>query len=244
MINKYEIKKIINLRKKTNFSITLCKKALEKNNLDIEKSIKYLRKLKINNNKKIINNNGIIYSSINKKKNIGVILKINLISDFVINNNLFKKFVKNIIYIIFKKKIKNKKELLNNKIINNKLLDLNIMFKEKIVISNFFLLKSNYVNIYNHYNYKLSSIVGFKLKNNKIKKNKKKNKILKLITKNIAINILVKKLKKKKINKYFLNKKKLLELNFLKRIKLNYNEYINFFKKNIYIKNFKFFILN
>ncbi|WGH27087.1 MAG: hypothetical protein NHG12_00975 [Candidatus Shikimatogenerans bostrichidophilus] len=236
-----KLKKIIKLRKLTNFSILICKKSLEKNKFNIKKSFKYLikkenKKYNILLKKKIKLNNGLVYSSINKKKNIGIILKINTESDYIINNNFFKKFLIKINKIIFKKKIKNKNKLLKNKNIKNEILKNIIRFKENIIISKFYYFKDDYINYYNHYNYKITSIVSFKLKNKIYNK-----KIIKNISNIIAIYIIIKNLniKLKYINKYFLSKKILLDNNFIKKIKLNKNEYLKYFKNNIYINNYK-----
>ncbi|WGH28086.1 MAG: hypothetical protein NHG07_01010 [Candidatus Shikimatogenerans bostrichidophilus] len=95
MKKKKELQKIIKLRKLTNFSILTCKKALLKNNFNIKNSYYYLlnkenKKYNIYIKKNIKLKNGLIYSSVNKKNNIGIILKINTESDFIIKNYYFK----------------------------------------------------------------------------------------------------------------------------------------------------------
>ncbi|WOX79110.1 hypothetical protein [Candidatus Shikimatogenerans bostrichidophilus] len=242
---------ILKLRKLTKFSILLCKEALTINKWDIKKSIEYLRnkfksKLK-NNNYKI--NNGIVISKINNEKNIGVIIKINVNSDYIINNIYFKNFIKKIIKISFKSNINNIKDLLNNSIVNNEILDKNIMFKEKIIISNFYKINCDYINNYNHHNYKFSSIVGFKI-NYKIISNLN-YKFIYYISKNISIYIIINNLiinNKKyliKLNKYlfskdfFINNKKIFY-----KFKYNHKKFLYIFKNNIKIKYFKYYLVS
>ncbi|WGH28085.1 MAG: hypothetical protein NHG07_01005 [Candidatus Shikimatogenerans bostrichidophilus] len=47
----------------------------------------------------------------------------------------------------------------------------------------------------------------------------------------------------KNINNYFISKKILYDNNFLKKIKLNKKEYLNYFKKKIYINSYKLLYL-
>ncbi|WOX79369.1 hypothetical protein [Candidatus Shikimatogenerans bostrichidophilus] len=242
---------ILKLRKLTKFSILLCKKALTINKWDIKKSIEYLRKkfkskLK-NNNYKI--NNGIVLSKINKKKNIGVIIKINVNSDFIINNINFKNFIKKIIKISFKSNINNIKDLLKNSIVKNEILDKNIMFKDTIIISNFYKIKCDYINNYNHHNYKFSSIVGLKI-NYKNIYNLNYNFIY-YISKNIAIYIIINNLiinNKKfliKLNKYFFSKEFFINnKKIFYKFKYNHKKFLYIFKNNIKIKYFKYYLIN
>ncbi|WGH25695.1 MAG: hypothetical protein NHF89_00990 [Candidatus Shikimatogenerans bostrichidophilus] len=239
MKNNY-IQKIIELRKITKFSIKLCKESLKKTKWNIKKSIKYLKnnELKKKYNEKLYN--GIVYSKINKNKNIGVIIKVKTESDFITKNINFIILLKKIINISFN--CVNIKEILNTKINNNKsvieeILENKLMFKENIIIYDFVKIKTDYVNCYNHHNNKFSSIVGIKYKKKYIKV---KNKIIKNITKNIAIDIIANNnlYKKKNINKYYNNKK--IDIFFLKRINITLEEYLNIFKKYIYIYDFNF----
>ncbi|WOX79239.1 hypothetical protein [Candidatus Shikimatogenerans bostrichidophilus] len=242
---------ILKLRKFTKFSILLCKKALKKNKWDIKKSIEYLRK-KINsklknNNYKI--NNGIVISKINRNKNIGVIIKINVNSDFIINNIYFKNFIKKIIKISFKSNINNIKDLLKNSIVKNEILDKNLMFKETIIISNFYKIKCDYINFYNHHNYKFSSIVGLKINYKNIYN--LNYKFINYISKKISIYIITNNFiinnKKNliKLNKYFFSKDFFINN---KKIfyKFNYNhkKFLYIFENNIKIKYFKYYLVS
>ncbi|MDH3003828.1 MAG: hypothetical protein NHF95_00895 [Candidatus Shikimatogenerans sp. JK-2022] len=229
------LKKIIKLRKITKLSIEVCKKSLIINNYNIKKAFNYIiinnKDLieKINFNKKL--NNGIVYTKVNKKKNIGILLKIKTESDYILKNKYFKFFLKKIIKIIFKYKINNLKLLLNNKKIKFLIFKIMLFFKEKILIDKLFYFHDYFIDYYNHYNNKITSVVCFKKKTNK------KN-ILK-ISKYIAMFIVAKNIKCKNINNYFISKNILNDNFFLKKINLNKKKYLFFFKKNIYIKKYK-----
>ncbi|WGH26059.1 MAG: hypothetical protein NHF93_00970 [Candidatus Shikimatogenerans bostrichidophilus] len=196
------IKKIIKLRKITKLGILICKKALNKNKFNIKNSIKYLKNKVINSKYNYITkkklNNGITYSNINNKKNIGIIFKVKTETDFIINNKYFKKFIKKIIKISLKFKIKNKKKLFKNNIIKNEILNLNIIFKENIIINDYYYIKNDYINNYNHHNNKLSVIIGINIIDNYKKINKKK---IYNITKYIIFYIIINNIKIKKKKK-------------------------------------------
>ncbi|WGH25467.1 MAG: hypothetical protein NHG13_00490 [Candidatus Shikimatogenerans bostrichidophilus] len=241
-MKKKEINKILKLRKKTKFSILSCKLSLIKKNWNFKKAIKYLRNKE---KKNILDNNlkfGLIKSKINKKKNLGYVIKLSFSNDFLEGSSIIKKILNKLLLISIKKKCKDIKDLLKIKykknLIKDILLDKSIMFKEKIIISDFLQIKEPYIFNYNHYNNKIVSIVGFKINT----KNKKK--INKLIFKYIALDIITNPLffKGKKniklINKYYNNKK--IDKKFLELINISLKKYLYFFKyiviTNYYIK--------
>ncbi|MDH3004372.1 MAG: hypothetical protein NHG08_00040 [Candidatus Shikimatogenerans sp. JK-2022] len=240
---KKQLKKILKLRKITKFSIILCKNSLIKNNWNIKKTIKYLRKNEFNNKINIKKYKfNFCYSKINKKCTLGHIIKFKVINEDTIKNKKLLILLKKILYISIKKKCKNIKELYNEKIYNkkikNKLLDYSIMLKDKILIKKFKILKSNFIYNYNHFNNKLSSLIGFKfLKNIKFNNNIKR--IIKYISLDIISN---NKNKKQNINKYniYYHSNK-IDPFLLERIDLNIKKFLKIFK---YIIIYKYYIFN
>ncbi|WGH25150.1 MAG: hypothetical protein NHF96_00960 [Candidatus Shikimatogenerans bostrichidophilus] len=238
-MKKKILKKILKLRSFTKFSLIYCKNALKRNNWDINKAIEYLREK--SNNIKINDNNlkyGLVYSKINKSKNLGHIIQLNVKSEEASNNKILFKLLKKILKISINNNCKNISQILNSKInkditIKNVLLDKSIMFKDKIIIKNFFSIKADYIYNYNHYNYKLSSLVGYNIK----KKNKKINKkIIKYISLDLIGNELLNKENKiYNINKYYNNKR--IDKNFLERININLKKYL-YYLNNININNY------
>ncbi|WGH25333.1 MAG: hypothetical protein NHF87_00980 [Candidatus Shikimatogenerans bostrichidophilus] len=238
-MNKKQLKKILELRSFTKFSIIFCKDALKKNNWDIKKAIKYLRKKE---DKKLINDNnlnyGIVYSMVNKSKKLGHIIQLIVKSEEVSNNKILFKLLKKILKISIYNNCKDIKQILNSRInkdiiVKNELLDKSIMFKDKIIIKKLINIKADYIYNYNHYNYKLSSLVGYNIKN----KNKKINKkIIKYISLDLIGNELLNKENKiYNINKYYNNKN--IDTNFLERININLKKYL-YYLKNINIYNY------
>ncbi len=260
MNNKLEnIKKI---RKITKISIYKCKKILEKNNFDIYKSLKYLKKKKLNKKNKSYHE----FITTKTKKNITIIIKFESETDFIINNIEFKNFEKKIICNIinnYKKYNIDSKNI--NKIFKN---DINLItnkLNENIKIKNFLYLKSNkekYICDYNH-NRKIGVIILVKKinKNNiiNIKKVRKiaihiaaiqpkylniksiSNKYIKKIKENIKIKF-KNKLKHKNINneiKEKLNKICLKEQLFLFKNNIKVKKYL----KTNNIKVIKFYLL-
>ncbi|MDH3005079.1 MAG: hypothetical protein NHG06_00585 [Candidatus Shikimatogenerans sp. JK-2022] len=242
-MKKNKIKKILKLRKLTKFSIILCKKSLIKNKWDINKTIKYLR-VKENKKKQNIKNlkYGIVYSMVNEDNKLGHLIQLKVKTEEVSYNNILLKLLKKILKISLYYKCKNIKEILKSKYnenisIKNELLDKSIMFKDNIIINKFFIIKSDYIYNYNHYNNKISSLIGYI----KINKNKKINKkIIKYISLDIIGNESLS-LKKdiKYINKYYNSNN--IDPFFLKRINLNIKQFLYYFKN---IKIYDYYIIN
>ena len=87
------------LRAKTDAGIMDCKKALEENDGDIDKSVEYLRKKGIAAAEKRAGREakeGLIESYIHPGSRLGVLVEINCETDFVGKTNDFKEFTRNI----------------------------------------------------------------------------------------------------------------------------------------------------
>ncbi len=248
MKNKIEL--IKKIRKITNISIQLCKKILEKNKFNIEKSLISLKKIKIK--KKNKTKEGIILNKI--KNNIAIMLKINCETDFTSKNKEFQLFANKIINFCF-----NNNNNINLKIINNKFKYkknyLISKFNENINIKNICYIKNKYLYKYLH-NKKIGTILKYNIINKKNNLNKIK-KISMHITamnpkyisyKNIKKNIIKK--EKNKLSIYIKNKNKLkkklinkLKIKCLEEQKFIFNDKLlvkNYLKKNN-IKIIKFY---
>ncbi|MDH3004547.1 MAG: hypothetical protein NHF90_00050 [Candidatus Shikimatogenerans sp. JK-2022] len=240
-MKKKQYEKILKIRKLTNYSLILCKKALIKEQWNIKKAIKYLIKKE---GKKKINKDklkyGLVYSEVNKTQTIGHIIVLKVKSEEVSNNYIILKILKKILKISLLNKCKNINEIYKSRINKDKniekvLLDKNIMFKDSIIIYKFLKLKSDYIFNYNHYNYKLSSLIGFKIK----KINKIILKILKYISLDIIGNYLLKEKNLVKLNNYY--NSETIDPTLLKRINLDIKEYLYYIK---YIKITDYYITN
>ncbi|MDH3004334.1 MAG: hypothetical protein NHG00_00835 [Candidatus Shikimatogenerans sp. JK-2022] len=241
-MTKKEIKKILKIRKLTNFSFFLCKESLKINNWDIKKSINYLR---IKEGNKNINLNnlkfGIAYSYLNKSKTLGHIIELKVNNKEVANNKKLLKILKKIIKISILNKCKKINDLYKLKFSKNKdiytlLLDYSIMFKDSIKINKFKILKTNYIYNYNHYNNQIASLIGYKIKINNFKKLKK---IIKYISLDLISNFLNKKKEIKKINNYYKSDK--IDPLLLKRIGINKVRYLYYLNK--YINIYDYYII-
>ncbi len=246
-MKKYKIKLIKKIRHLTKISINKCKKALEKNNYNIEKSLIYLKKIKIK--KKNIPKEGIILNKINK--NNVIMIKLLCETDFTSKNIYFNNFANEIINFCFKKKIYILKKI--NKYFNKKKKYLINKFNENIIIDNICYLKGKYIGNYLHNNNKIGTILKIKTKKNNLDKKYIKQICMHITAmnpkyinkKNIPLEIIKK--EKKKILIYYkkniskklknkLNKKILLEQKFIFNDKIKIKYFIK--KKNIKIINF------
>ena len=96
-MNENIIDKIKILRAKTDIPFIECKNALLENNLNIEKSIEYLRKrgiLNANQKNERQASEGLIIIDINENNTIGIITEINCETDFVAKSEKFINFCK------------------------------------------------------------------------------------------------------------------------------------------------------
>ncbi len=192
------IKLIKKIRKITSISIDKCKKALEKNNYNLNKSIIYLKKKK-NKIKKLIKE-GNIYGKI--KNNKAIMIQINCETDFTIKHIEIKKLVNKIINYSFKKNYKSINKI--KKKFKKKINYLISKFNENIEIKKFLFIKGKFLTQYIHNNNKIGTIL--KIKTNKLNINKEK-------IKKIAMHITA-------MNPKFINKKK-IPLSKIKKYRQN-----------------------
>ncbi len=93
---KINMELIKELREKTGLGIMACKKALEKEDGNVEKAIDFLRKeglLKAAKKSGRSAKEGVIHSYIHYNKKLGVLVEVNCETDFVANNAEFEEFV-------------------------------------------------------------------------------------------------------------------------------------------------------
>ncbi len=89
-----DIKKLKTLRRKTDISLAMCKKALEQSKNDIKKAEEFLIKWgaeKISEKKDRTTNQGAIFSYVHHNKKIATLVEILCETDFVSNNRDFQK---------------------------------------------------------------------------------------------------------------------------------------------------------
>lgn len=237
---KPKISEITKLRKSTNSGIKDCKKAMIESNGNFEKAIDWLRKKGVadatsTSFKKT--NEGFVICKINKKKTIGVLLKISCETDFVTKNSTFLKMAKiianNAIFCKSKDELllfKIKKNLSVKEMINH---HINNLIKEQIKLISFERIQSEFVGYYVHHSNKIGSIVGFQTI--------KTIKGIEAISKEIAMQIVATNpigLDKKDIPRDVIKREKNIIINNLLNIK---NKSINLIKKIIIGKLNKFF---
>jgi elongation factor Ts len=133
------LEKVKKLREITGVGFKDCKKAIDENNGDIEKSIDFLRKkgiAKANKKMERVAADGLI--SIFEKDNNFSIIEINSETDFVAKNNEFINFVEEISQLSFLSSGQMKKleslKMKNNKIVKDSLVDLIAKIGEKITL--------------------------------------------------------------------------------------------------------------
>ncbi|WP_110503643.1 translation elongation factor Ts [Candidatus Karelsulcia muelleri] len=238
---KPKISEITKLRKSTNSGIKDCKKAMIESNGNFEKAIDWLRKKGVADATSFKKTNeGFVICKINKKKTIGVLLKISCETDFVTKNSTFLKMAKiianNAIFCKSKDELllfKIKKNLSVKEMINH---HINNIIKEQIKLISFERIQSEFVGYYVHHSNKIGSIVGLKLKFNKNNKNFIKG--IEAISKEIAMQIVATNpigLDKKDIPRDVIKREKNIIINNL------LNKSINLIKKIIIGKLNKFF---
>ncbi len=164
------LEKIKILREKTGISIIECKKALIKNNEDLNKSLEYLKETNFLNIEKVINKTeGMIWIEIDMKIQKAVIIEVNCATDFTAKSIDFKTFVKEITAKILNDDKYEEKYSLNPYLdfdIETKKNNLISKFKENIVINRFCKIKTSneFINSYIHLinnQSKIASIVIF-----------------------------------------------------------------------------------
>ena len=111
------------LREKTGVGMMECKKALEENAGDLQKSILWLRERGMSRAAKKADRiaaEGLVEVLINDDANAGVVLEVNCETDFVSKNDDFKKLVKDIAAIALKKQIHDVEVLAQEKLASGK----------------------------------------------------------------------------------------------------------------------------
>ena len=102
------------LRERTGAGMLDCKKALEENNGDIEKSIDWLREKGIAKAAKKsgrIATEGLVFGAVKKKKKKGAVLEFNSETDFVAKNEEFKSFGEKLVELSLKHDVTSEDEL-------------------------------------------------------------------------------------------------------------------------------------
>ena len=148
-----------------------CKKALIETHGDFEKAIDSLRK----KGQKVASkradrevSEGVVLSITNSTNKKGGIVSLNCETDFVAKNVTFVELAKSILIVALDagvKDINSIKELKFNESmsIHDKLVEQTGIIGEKIELSNFSIIESDYVSSYIHPGNKLASLVGFNL---------------------------------------------------------------------------------
>ncbi len=157
-----------NLRKMTGAGMMDCKKALTEAQGDFEKAIELLRK----KGQKVAANRsdreaaeGYILALANNNQTVGVILSLNCETDFVAKNEEYIQLATNITNIALKNTPNTVEDLLalpyNDKLsIQEVLIDYIGKIGEKIEISKYASLKSEYIFPYNHPGNRVASLIG------------------------------------------------------------------------------------
>jgi len=156
------------LRQMTGAGMMDCKKALEENDGDLEKSIDYLRK----KGQKLASkradkdaNEGLVVAKISNDKTFAAILMINCETDFVAKNIDFVSFCQSILDLAISERPKSEEELKNLKLNGSLVADLITdqvgKIGEKIELSHYHFIESPMTIAYNHQGSRLATIVGF-----------------------------------------------------------------------------------
>lgn len=124
------------LREMTGVSFSLCKKALDESNGDMEKAKKLLSKWgveKAEGKSDRVTKNGSVFSYIHHNKKVGVLLEILCETDFVAKNSDFQELGNNIAMHIASMKPENLDELLKQEYIIDSSKTIETLLKEAIL---------------------------------------------------------------------------------------------------------------
>lgn len=157
------------LREKTSAGMLDCKKALEESNGDFEAAVEWLRKKGLSSAAKKADrlaSEGVVVSFVDKGQS-GVLLEVNSETDFVAKNDLFKKFVADLVHLVAtsKQKIKDVEELLTSSFstgikVSDALKEAISKIGENLVVRRFVQLDSSgYVHSYIHGDGKIGVLV-------------------------------------------------------------------------------------
>lgn len=156
------------LRTMTGVGMMDCKNALVEAEGDFDKAVDILRKKGQKVAAKRADreaNEGFVYSNTNKNNTFAGIVMINCESDFVGKNAEFVEFVKSVTNLAITNKITSQETLLQTKLndltIDEHLTQMTGKIGEKILMSHYEFIESEFVANYNHNGNRLASIVGF-----------------------------------------------------------------------------------
>ena len=168
-MTKITASQVNDLRKQTGAGMMDCKKALVETNGDFEKAIDVLRK----KGQKVAakradreTSEGVVLSLTNNENNVGGMISLNCETDFVAKNSSFIELANSILMIALKHECADldsikSLDLDGSMSVNDKLVEQTGVIGEKIELSNYFIIKSDYVTGYIHPGNKLAALVGF-----------------------------------------------------------------------------------
>ena len=164
-------KQVNELRKQTGAGMMDCKKALVETSGDFDKAIDVLRKKGQKVAAKRADREaaeGVVLAMSSGDKNSGAIICLNCETDFVAKNDSFVDLARNILSLALDSNCNNLDEIkqlnfTSSMTINDKLIEQTGVIGEKIELSNYFFIASDYVSTYIHPGNKLASIVGFNM---------------------------------------------------------------------------------
>ena len=164
-------KQVNELRKQTGAGMMDCKKALVETSGDFDKAIDVLRKKGQKVAAKRADREaaeGVVLAMSSSDKNSGAIICLNCETDFVAKNESFVDLAKSILSLALDSNCNNLDEIkqlnfTSSMTINDKLIEQTGVIGEKIELSNYFFIASDYVSTYIHPGNKLASIVGFNM---------------------------------------------------------------------------------
>ncbi|MAQ32035.1 MAG: elongation factor Ts [Flavobacteriales bacterium] len=164
-------KQVNELRKQTGAGMMDCKKALVETGGDFDKAIDVLRKKGQKVAAKRADREaaeGVVLAISSSDKKSGAIICLNCETDFVAKNDSFIDLARNILSLALDSNCNNLDEIkqlnfTSSMTINDKLIEQTGVIGEKIELSNYFFISSDYVATYIHPGNKLASIVGFNM---------------------------------------------------------------------------------
>jgi len=159
------------LRKQTGAGMMDCKKALTETGGDFEKAIDVLRKKGQKVAAKRADRDateGVVLALIASDMKSGAVICLNCETDFVAKNDSFVELANSILMIALKENAKDIEAIKNLSFdssmkVSDKLLEQTGVIGEKIELSNYFIIQSEYVAGYIHPGNKLASLVGFNM---------------------------------------------------------------------------------
>jgi len=132
----YDIKKLKQLREQTGVSFSLCKKALEESENDLDKAKKLLTKWgadKVKDKTERKTNAGAIFCYVHHNKKIASLIELLCETDFVSENKEFQNLGQEIAMQVASLKAQNSEELLNQEYIRDPSKKVSDLIKEAIL---------------------------------------------------------------------------------------------------------------